>query len=592
MNKAFGFFVISLALAWAGCDDDDSPLECGDGTFDQEGVCVPDYDDICGVGTAYDEETGMCLSDVDPLCPPGQVFDEETMECVEPTYDIEEGEENNDPLSGGDPLAVDLPAENETLVIGGVIGAPVEMTNDWGEVVLRSDYDVIELEATRGQVIRIEGTSLGSLPNVAFLFSPSALFSGDGTAKSPARYGMATESRNPTRTMRILEDGPHWLFVTDRSNLAGYGGTGGDDMRYAIAITTLPTPEDQQVTMGDAVTVDLMEDFSVIEIGGVTPGSILRLSMGDPEVSALMVRHIFMLDADDEIVDVHADELALDLFSGSYIAIPMDPVSFVADRVTIRLYVDYDIFTGGDTMVSVELAELEADEPGTLDDEVLLENVELDTTGGESLIYSFDVGAVEGAIIRFTFEDIVLDAEPIALVLNEEYNMVTGFDPVWVGTDEFFFAADAGQYYVELFNAAADVGTVELSLSIAIDAPVAMAVEDTEPNDYADEAQALDISSLPLRVDGSISVTDSVDFYTVSSEAGGRYGFYLYSQTADVYMSFSDEVDSLGIADGWFEVGQEIANLDLAPGTTYLIEVSGFAESFDYFLMVNEIPAE
>src|SRR5678815_2327964 len=66
--------------SFAGCGDDFHQRECGPGTHDQDGVCVPDGTTNCGPGTI--EMNGQCVPDPNVVCDDGTVFDPATGTCV------------------------------------------------------------------------------------------------------------------------------------------------------------------------------------------------------------------------------------------------------------------------------------------------------------------------------------------------------------------------------------------------------------------------------------------------------------------------------------------------------------------------------
>lgn len=89
----YALAVIAAVVASPGCED----TRCGDGTFEQDGVCVwtppPGSDDACGDGTHFDPVTFTCVPDYPPtVCDP-----ETTVEIVDPatgvTYCVSPGDE-------------------------------------------------------------------------------------------------------------------------------------------------------------------------------------------------------------------------------------------------------------------------------------------------------------------------------------------------------------------------------------------------------------------------------------------------------------------------------------------------------------------
>lgn len=71
--------VLALGALGVGCG---SGKECGEGTIEVDGRCVPEDVISCGTGTVLDMTTGTCVSDVDPVtCGPGTTLDEATGTC-------------------------------------------------------------------------------------------------------------------------------------------------------------------------------------------------------------------------------------------------------------------------------------------------------------------------------------------------------------------------------------------------------------------------------------------------------------------------------------------------------------------------------
>ncbi|MDQ3031056.1 MAG: hypothetical protein M3Y87_01460 [Myxococcota bacterium] len=71
-------FVVACGIVAAGCGG----KECGEGTVDMGGRCVPTSEITCGEGTTLDETTGMCVADGEVTCGAGTMLDADTGMCV------------------------------------------------------------------------------------------------------------------------------------------------------------------------------------------------------------------------------------------------------------------------------------------------------------------------------------------------------------------------------------------------------------------------------------------------------------------------------------------------------------------------------
>lgn len=71
-------FVLACGVIAAGCGG----KECGEGTVEMDGRCVPASEITCGTGTTLDMTTGMCVPSEDPVtCGAGTTLDEATGMC-------------------------------------------------------------------------------------------------------------------------------------------------------------------------------------------------------------------------------------------------------------------------------------------------------------------------------------------------------------------------------------------------------------------------------------------------------------------------------------------------------------------------------
>ena len=79
MGKSVGLavFVLGVIFGCAGCGD--NSRDCGPGTIEEGGACLPAA--TCGFGTREDADSGQCVPDGSVVCTDGTVFDSSAIEA-------------------------------------------------------------------------------------------------------------------------------------------------------------------------------------------------------------------------------------------------------------------------------------------------------------------------------------------------------------------------------------------------------------------------------------------------------------------------------------------------------------------------------
>lgn len=246
-----------------GCGDNSK--ECGPGTVDQGGECVPAAN--CGFGTKHDDVTGECVPDGTTVCSDGTVFDPLTGTCkldpsachdgsvligdacVDPTagltIDVQEGPEPNGlgivEASQAQAGNVALKPAGETFVIHGTL-APWRDTNNDG--VLEPDVDTFVVGASAPTWLRM--TADGVHGTTAGFVMVSAFAPNDPMATLMAswrRFGIHLVGDTSKREVFLPAAGTYRIAIGDTRTLAEYLTSG-------TATGTLP-PGDYYVSLTD-----------------------------------------------------------------------------------------------------------------------------------------------------------------------------------------------------------------------------------------------------------------------------------------------------------------------------------------------------
>lgn len=287
--RTLAFASVLVGLPISGCDcgtpvdpDGGTGIECGPGTIEEDGQCIPDPDNEpegadggpdleCGDGTVLNNTGTACVPDLD--CPAGTtenedgtgcvldcenpfLYDEDLDSCVcalglRPTEDgsdceidpalcgegtlfqggacvpIEPPPPADDDLNGGNPVVIELD-DDKPVEVGGVVG-PVDRVEG-------ADQDVFTFTTTEAFTrVRIQLVSFG-LPNGAFIVTDN-----ESGIEVPVyqRVGLGGENRRAVRELTLPFAGEYNIIASDVNNLTGGLPVGGDDFDYALSIEIL-----------------------------------------------------------------------------------------------------------------------------------------------------------------------------------------------------------------------------------------------------------------------------------------------------------------------------------------------------------------
>ena len=273
-----GVAAVSL-LGLASCGNDGAT--CGNGTIDQEGVCVPAdtvtcgdgtvlqdgmcvAEATCGTGTVEDPATNTCVPDGSVVCPQGTTFengqcllDEDACgegtvlvngACVPDddtlTADLEEAAEPND--GSATPAGmITLGAVDSSTVIHGCVSPRVDADMDGN---LDPDFDLWFVTTTSAATVEITADGVGGLVAGFVVVNGDPLLA--TTLANWRRFGINLTSDTAQRQVYLPAAGTYALQMTDARSLTLAGsGAGSPEACYYTTVKRVATPAPVALTL-------------------------------------------------------------------------------------------------------------------------------------------------------------------------------------------------------------------------------------------------------------------------------------------------------------------------------------------------------
>ena len=211
-------------LTALSCGDNFTQRECGPGTTEREGQCVPDGSMICEQGTAFDMETGTCK--VDPsACAMGTVFLEG--ECVPEdstlTADQTEAAEPNDSTGAGQ---FNVPAVDASTSIHGCINPRSGA----------ADIDLWVMNASAPSLLEITADGVGGL-TAAF-----SIVTNEPGLDNYQRIGLNLVGDTSKRQVYLPVAGTYLLRMDDSRALLTGEAVGSEATCYYTTIKRVALP--------------------------------------------------------------------------------------------------------------------------------------------------------------------------------------------------------------------------------------------------------------------------------------------------------------------------------------------------------------
>lgn len=318
MGKYVGLAVFVLGVMLCSCGD--NSRDCGPGTVEEGGACLPAA--TCGFGTREDPATGQCVPDGSVVCTDGTVFDTLTGQCkidpnacqngtvlidgacVDPTadlvIDVQEGPEPNGlgiveasdaqagnivlPAAGGDPF-----------VVHGTIDPWRDLNNDG---MLEPDVDTYVLTVTAATFLRMTADGVGG--TAAGFVAVASVDDPNDVLADWERVGLSLVSDTSVREVLLPRAGTYHIAIGDTRTLveyvtAGFATTapGGDTAEYYVSLApaTVPTAMALPVNNGVAsISGSLPSDkIAIYSVPLGTGLNTVRLSMPSPYATGAFV---------------------------------------------------------------------------------------------------------------------------------------------------------------------------------------------------------------------------------------------------------------------------------------------------------------
>lgn len=286
------FAVAAAAVAAAGCGD--SGAECGSGTVDQDGICVPVDTTECGTGTVL--SGGQCVPDGSVICEQGTVFDMDTGTCiVDPSAcaagtvlvagecipeddllpgmaDHSEGVEPNGPGDENIAGMFDAPAVDASVSIYGCVEPTADADADGN---LDEDLDAWLITASAPVVLEINADGIDGLAAGFLMINADAALSPD--LDNWQRFGVNLTGDTSHRQVYLPAAGTYALLMADsRSLFLDAAGTTG--ACYYTTVTSRALPAATALTVPSTAGQN-DGDVQVYSYQADTAGDILDLTL-------------------------------------------------------------------------------------------------------------------------------------------------------------------------------------------------------------------------------------------------------------------------------------------------------------------------
>ncbi|HEY3357156.1 MAG TPA: DVUA0089 family protein [Polyangia bacterium] len=542
-------------------------VACGEGTHAEAGQCIPDQQAAnCAPGTVVDpQDANKCLPD----CGAGTVVDPVTHKCVDqnsvvqPNFTETAAQENNDPLSGGTPMEFTLPGEGQSVVVGGVIGAPTEDAS--GSLV--ADYDGWAFTTTGPTLLEIEGLPVSHI-RFAFMLAPQ---DDPGTIE---RVGFAVEADQAKRQLWIDRAGDWVLLVSDANNIndllhPGLGGVdapvGADDasFNYAFKVTTLTPPAYSNLpaaTPMDSTYADGPKFFSVTAAAG-------------------QVVEMWNYGSVDAVAATTIYETGTTVARSSHAPV----VLYRAGVQPLRVVADYLWNWGPDQSATYEARALTPTDLGNISAPVARTGEVIAATR-DSRYYSLTVNG--NALVEVSAATTASSFHPVVTLSDARLEPFSARAPGFAV--EYVTGTGAIEYLARVTDAQYN-GGAGFTYDLAVTATAVTPAAEVEPNDTLATATA--VTALPAVMTGALSADTDVDVYTVTLAADGT----LVAQTLPGAAGQIDTIVTLYAADGTTALAQS-DDIDLQGGNylsrvvktgltagTYVVTVEGY-QAGDYGL--------
>jgi hypothetical protein len=630
-------FIISatavLALASGGCGG--GGTECGEGTIEQDGACVPVLDDVCAEGTHLEGsqcvpdaecgpdthlEDGRCVPDMvcgpgthlqggqclpDAECGEGTVFDVATGMCV-PAFDTICGNGTvHDEVTGGC-----LP-DYDALCAEGSVWDEAE-----GRCIL-AEPDVLEGTEnndplTGGEPADLDLPDEGTTLTVGGVVEPPADLLGDGTLSADLD-GFAFEA-DEGQVIRFEgtsgPDMPSVAFLVARPDSLGDAPSSLSPVRYGLAMDgrnpvrtirilesgtywLLVTDKDNLAGTGltgggemnyvVAVTLLPTPADGTVALGGTFTASLV----GDPTVTAVTgtsegtLVQVTVPDASSMNITRYlyvldsTDGIAAATYDQAilWFFFPIGTQRFlVADPAGMKLFLDYSYNLTPDTDYEISVSEVDVTNLGQL---AVASPI---SSAGHSLTTETQVDTATFGYTNGGGPEMVRIAATNVSPADDVYMVLRDETYAFVasGVNLMQFVRDAGAtYYLDvMYGGTSFGGPYAYDLALTAEVITNVVAEAAGDNDSIATAQAVALDTMPALINGQFTPAGDVDFYAVTPAAATTLTMTLQTAALDTVIELYDGSGALlDYADAGVEGDPEILTADLTGGATTFIAV-------------------
>jgi hypothetical protein len=525
--KTFGYIVGSLACAALGfvgsgcgggtecgagtaevdgeCVPTADPVDCATGTTLVGNECVPDGSVICETGTMFDMDTGTCVPDITG-CAEGTVL--VNGECVPHdetlTGDVQEPAEPNGLNAGDTPGSFTTPAEGDSVVIEGCI-TPFEDIDQNGE--LDADFDAYIFSVTEPTLLDITADGVGGLAGGFQIIPLDQGLSDAGWV----RFGVDMTQDMAQRQVFLPTAGDYALVATDSRSIFGLP-FGSADTCYFITVANVAVPAATPIADGGEIIEGTFgPDVQFYSYDPAAQDLIFGTVIAPSESVAagltVMVNGQFVRTAPFDGLSVDANSFAASLNDSDEVILVVDAViEYAVGDVDF----DFDVYAPGVT-------------PAPMDDTITVTN-----DGDFFRWLAFD--ANEGDVVHI---DMSATSPIMYTIITPDLTLVSDrctFAGACTADEAWYQLTEGGTYYIRLFD-----------------------TTETQPASFDLTLTRTHVQPTPVVIDTPITAADlsalNSDFYVVDTSssdwltwAGTPTGF---EGDMDVILYPRDEVGAL-----------------------------------------------
>lgn len=235
------------------CVPESTGLECGTGTTPMGDVCVPDGSVLCTGSTMFDAESGTCVTDPDAICEGELVYVEATDSCVDPDTLLEGMADVTELMEPNDPEFNEgaMPQVVDIADGTGSFFGCSEPTDFDDDGVTDSDFDFFQIVVDEPTLLNVTTDGIGGA-NAAVAF-----VGGTDTDVADAAWQrfLLDLSGDGTEGQIFLPDaGTYFIIAGDGRSLLFGEPAGGPGECYFVQLEVTDLPSPSAITPGTAVT--------------------------------------------------------------------------------------------------------------------------------------------------------------------------------------------------------------------------------------------------------------------------------------------------------------------------------------------------